>query len=62
MLAYLREGSEHGTLTATAVAKGLGGKSTGALANCLERLAKSKQVRLVKTVPRAYALKGIEAR
>lgn len=62
VLAYLREHADEGPLTATAVAKGIGGRSSGAVANCLKRLADSKQVRLAKKSPRAYDLKGVKAR
>lgn len=48
---------KEGQLTATAVAKGLGGRSAGAVANCLLRLAEEQKVRQVKRTPRAYALK-----
>jgi hypothetical protein len=52
--------SEHagdGPLTASAIGKGIG-RSSGAVANCLARLAKDKQVRQARRKPRAYALKG----
>ena len=37
-----------GPLTATAIAKGLGGRSAGAVANCLTRLAEDGKVRQAK--------------
>lgn len=56
VLGYLRKHKADGPLTATAVAKGLGGRSAGAVANCLARLVKRKEVRLAKKTPRAYVL------
>lgn len=56
VLGYLRKHKVDGPLTATAIAKGLGGRSAGAVANRLTRLAKRKQVRLAKKTPRAYVL------
>ena len=56
VLVYLREHDKDGPLTATAIAKGLGGRSAGAVANCLTRLAKSKKVRQVNRGPRRYAI------
>ena len=58
VLSYLREHKADGPLTATAIAKGLGGRSAGAVANCLARLAKQKKVRRVKKAPRAYVNPG----
>jgi hypothetical protein len=55
VLAYMGKHKE--PLTATAVARGLGGRSTGAVANCLARLAKEKKVRRAGKRPRRYALK-----
>jgi hypothetical protein len=57
VLSYLAEHTGDGALTATAIAKGLGGRSAGAVANCLTRLAKDKKVRLARKRPRAYVLK-----
>ena len=48
-------------LSASAIGKGIE-KSSGAVANCLARLAKAKKVRLAKKTPRAYDLKGVAAR
>jgi hypothetical protein len=53
VLAYLRKRKDDGPLTASAVAKGMG-RSSGAVANCLVRLAKAKQVRLARRKPRSY--------
>jgi hypothetical protein len=56
VLGYLKAHKGDGPLTATAVAKGLGGRSAGAVANCLARLAEDGAVRQAKKTPRAYAL------
>lgn len=58
VLAHLRNRAKQGPLTATAIAKGLGGRSAGAVANCLARLAKDKKVRQAKRRPRAYVIQG----
>jgi len=56
VIAHMREHEDDGPLTASAIGKGIG-RSSGAVANCLARLAKDKQVRQTKRKPRAYALK-----
>jgi len=56
VLAYLREHKASGPLTATAVAKGLGGRSAGAVSNCLGRLAKERKVKQAKRTPRSYVI------
>ena len=56
VLAYLAEHKDDGPLTATAIGKGIG-RSAGAVANCLARLAKEKKVRQAKRKPRAYVVK-----
>lgn len=61
VLAYLRD-HDDGPLTATAIAKGLGGRSAGVVANCLVRLAKDKKVRQAKKAPRAYVISKARAR
>lgn len=43
------------------IAKGIG-RSSGAVGNCLERLAKAKKARLAKKAPREYDLKGVNGR
>ena len=53
VLAYLGKHEADGPLTASAIAKDIR-RSSGAVANCLRRLAKAKRVRQVKKVPRAY--------
>lgn len=54
VLGYLRKHEKDGPLTATAIAKSLGGRSAGAVANCLARLARGGKVRQVTKAPRAY--------
>jgi hypothetical protein len=54
VLSYLCRHEEDGPLTATAIANGID-RSAGAIANCLARLAKAKQVRLARKAARAYA-------
>jgi hypothetical protein len=61
VLSYLCKHRKEGPLTATAVGKGIG-RSPGAVANCLKRLAKAKKVGLAKKAPRAYLLKEAKAR
>ena len=58
--AYLEKHGADGPLTATAIAKGLGGRSAGAVANCLARLAKEKKVRQTKRKPRSYVAKEVK--
>jgi len=55
VLTYMRKHRDEEPLTAPAIGKGLG-RSSGAVANCLARLAKAKQARQAKRKPRAYAL------
>jgi hypothetical protein len=55
VLAYLRKHKDEDPLTASAIGKGIG-RSSGAVANCLARLAKDKTLRQAKRKPRAYAL------
>lgn len=59
VLAYLTEHKDDGPLTATAIGKG-SGRSAGAVANCLARLAKEKKVRQAKRKPRAYVVKEVK--
>ena len=58
VLADLRRREADWPLTASAVGKRVE-RSSGAVANCLARLEKSKQVRLAKRKPRSYDLKGL---
>jgi hypothetical protein len=55
VLAYMRAHKDELPLTPSAIGKGLG-RSSGAVANCLARLAKRKEARQAKRKPRAYAL------
>jgi DNA-binding IscR family transcriptional regulator len=57
VLAYMSEHKSDGPLTASTISKGIG-RSSGAIANCLARLAKEKTVRQAKRKPGAYALKA----
>jgi hypothetical protein len=57
VLDYMNAHRKEGPLTATSIAKGLGGRSAGAVANCLSRLAENGKVRQAKRTPRAYVLK-----
>lgn len=57
VLAYLKAHRKDGPLTATSIARGLGGRSSGAVANCLTRLAEDGKVSQAKRTPRAYAIK-----
>ena len=57
VLDYMKAHRKEGPLTATSIAKGLGGRSAGAVANCLTRLAEGGKVRKVNQRPRSYALK-----
>jgi hypothetical protein len=59
VLAYMRKHKADGPLTAGTIGKGIK-RSSGAVANCLARLAKKKEVRLAKRKPRAYVLRGAE--
>ncbi len=61
VLSYMCKHEGELPLTASAIGKGIE-KSSGAIANCLARLAKAKKVRLAKKTPRAYDLKGVTAR
>jgi DNA-binding transcriptional ArsR family regulator len=54
VLDYLRKHADEGSLSPTAVAKGLS-RSSGAVANCLARLAAAGQVRETGTSPRRYS-------
>lgn len=57
VLAYMRERKGEAPHTASAIGKGIA-RSSGAVANCLARLEKAKEVRLAQEKPRAYKLKG----
>jgi hypothetical protein len=62
VLDYMKAHRKEGPLTATSIAKGLGGRSAGAVANCLSRLAEEGKVRQAKRTPRAYVSKEARAR
>lgn len=57
VLAYMRKHEDELPLSASAIAKATG-RSGGAVANCLGRLAKKKEVSQAKGKPRAYDLKA----
>lgn len=57
VLDYMRKHQDELPLSASAIAKGIG-RSGGAVANCLGRLAKKREVRQAKRKPRAYDLKA----
>lgn len=61
VLSYLCQHKKDGSLTASAVGKGIK-RSPGAVANCLARLARAKKVRLAKKTPRAYVAKVARVR
>lgn len=56
VLAYMRKHKGDGPLTASAIGKGIG-RSSGAIANSLARMAKERKVRQAKKRPRAYVFK-----
>lgn len=56
VLAHMRKHRKDGPLTASAIGKAIE-RSSGAVANCLLRLAKAKKVRQAKRKPRSYVLK-----
>lgn len=55
VLAYMRKHKGDGPLSASAIGKGIE-RSSGAIANCLARLAKQKKVRLAEKRPRRYSI------
>ena len=61
VLAYMRKHKADAPLTASAIGKGIG-RSSGAVANCLVRLAKAKKVRQAKRKPRAYAFEEAKSK
>ncbi|MET0557608.1 MAG: hypothetical protein ABW065_02900 [Solirubrobacterales bacterium] len=56
VLAYMKKHDAELPMTPTAISNGIG-RSSGAVANCLARLAKQKKARKAKRKPRAYDLK-----
>jgi hypothetical protein len=61
VLSYMCKNEKDLPVTPGMVANAIG-RSSGAVGNCLERLAKAKKARLAKKAPRAYDLKGVKAR
>lgn len=61
VLSYMCKHEKELPMSPSAIAKGIG-RSSGAVGNCLERLAKSKQARPAGKAPRRYDLKGVKAR
>jgi hypothetical protein len=61
VLSYMCKNEKDLPVTPGTIAKAIG-RSSGAVGNCLERLAKAKKARLAKKAPRAYDLKGVKAR
>lgn len=59
VLTYMRKHRDDGPLTASVIGKGIG-RSSGAIANCLARLAKEKKVRQAKRKPRAYVVREVK--
>lgn len=55
VLGYLRKHEADGPLTPGVIAKGIK-RSSGAVANCLGRLAKANKVRQATKKPRAYMI------
>jgi hypothetical protein len=55
VLGYMKKHKDELPITATKVARGIK-RSSGAVGNCLERLAKAKKVRRVGKKPRRYDL------
>jgi hypothetical protein len=56
VLAYMRRHENEGPVTASAISKGIE-RSAGAVANCLARLTKDREIHQAKKHPRAYVLK-----
>jgi hypothetical protein len=63
VLSYMHRHEDELPLSPTRIAKAIK-RSSGAVGNCLERLAKAKppKARLAKKAPREYDLKGVKAR
>lgn len=63
VIAYMRDHEKELPLSPTKIANGIN-RSSGAVGNCLERLAKADppKARLAKKAPRAYDLKEVTAR
>lgn len=61
VLTFMHKNEKDLPMSPGTIAKGIG-RSSGAVGNCLERLAKAKKARLAKKAPREYDLKGVNAR
>ncbi len=61
VLSFMHKHEKDLPMSPGTIAKGIG-RSSGAVGNCLERLAKAKQARLAKKAPREYDLKGVSSR
>ena len=61
VLSFMHKHEKDLPMSPGTIAKGIG-RSSGAVGNCLERLAKAKQARLAKKAPREYDLKGVRSR
>lgn len=61
VLSYMCKNEKDLPMTPGTVAKAIG-RSSGAVGNCLERMAKDGKARQAKKAPRAYDLKGVKAR
>jgi hypothetical protein len=61
VLSYMHQHEDELPLSPTKIGQDIG-RSSGAVGNCLERLAKAKKARLAKKTPRAYDLKVVNAR
>jgi hypothetical protein len=61
VLSFMRKHENDLPMSPTTIAKGIK-RSSGAVGNCLERLAKDRKARLVNKAPREYDLKGVSSR
>lgn len=62
VLSFMHKNEKDLPMSPGTIAKGIGGRSSGAVGNCLGRLVKAKKARLAKKAPREYDLKGVNAR
>jgi hypothetical protein len=62
VLDYMKAHRKEGPLTATTIAKGLGGRSAGAVANCLSRLAENGKACQVVGHPRRFVIRKTGSR
>jgi hypothetical protein len=61
VLSFMHKNENDLPLSPTTIAKGIK-RSSGAVGNCLERLAKDRKARLANKAPREYDLKGVSSR